>query len=99
MASFSSAASQAAHAISAALVSILQSDTPPPQEPLRRILTVARDEQLGLAKRSDQGDLHWISVDIIQSLLDRLDRLASLECGHMAGADDVGAGNDHSVLD
>ena len=77
MASFSTAASKAAHAISAALVDALHSDAPPPIEPLRRLLIAARDNHLGLPAGPEHADDHHLSVRILQSLLDRLDHLAA----------------------
>lgn len=81
MGSFSKAASFAALAISASVVKALHDEPAPPQQPLRRILEDARDSQIALAKSSDPDCYHQISVGIIQSLLDRLDRVAMADDG------------------
>ena len=76
MASFSTAASHAAHAISAAFVSVLHDTPPPPHDSLRRVLQLAHDEHLALPPDPAQAETLQISREIIQSMLRRLDAMA-----------------------
>lgn len=81
MASFSTAASHAAHAISAAFVSVLHENLPPPQDSLRRVLQLAHDEHLALPPGEAQEETMKISREIIQSMLRRLDATAAVTEG------------------
>lgn len=81
MASFSTAASQAAHAISAAFVAVLQEDLPPPQDSLRRVLQLAHDEHLALPPDHAQAETMQISREIIQSMLRKLDAIGAVTEG------------------
>lgn len=81
MASFSTAASQAAHAISAAFVAVLHENLPPPHDSLRRVLQLAHDDHLALPPDHPQAETLQISREIIQSMLRRLDAIAAVTEG------------------
>lgn len=81
MASFSTAASHAAHAISAAFVAVLHENLPPPHDSLRRVLQLAHDEHLALPPDHAQAETLQVSREIIQSMLRKLDAMAAVPEG------------------
>ena len=72
MASFSTAASHAAHAISAAFVAVLHENLPPPHDSLRRVLQLAHDEHLALPPDHAQAEtlqvienaVRWMGAEV-----------------------------------